>query len=213
MSITYHSETVRRETLHTVSLVAPHLATGSAVLDIGCGSGYVARELAQRGHAVQGVDIVDVRRVDTGPFALFDGVMLPFEDGRFDMVMLNFVLHHVPDEKKIALLRQAMRVSRGGLFVLEDTPETLFDRMVSHQHGRAYRRKISSDAPFGFLTFEEWRWLFRGLGLSLIEARPLGRLCRSIAQPFARSVFVLGQPARKGEVVPLPRISVSACAG
>jgi len=49
MPIRYHSQTVRKETLHNVSLVAPHLDRGMTVLDVGCGEGYVAQELGARG--------------------------------------------------------------------------------------------------------------------------------------------------------------------
>jgi SAM-dependent methyltransferase len=195
MSIRYHSQTVRKETLHTVSLVAPHLDRGMAVLDVGCGEGYVGEELAARGVSeVWGVDILDLRRrKETGRFRLYDGQSLPFPDDAFDLVMLNFVLHHVPDEKKIALVREALRVTRGKLFILEDTPTTAFDRFVSNRHGDAYRRKIDSDAPFGFLTPAEWGWLFRGMGLEP-ESHELSRFCRSVLQPFARTAFTLRKP-------------------
>jgi SAM-dependent methyltransferase len=194
MPIRYHSQTVRKETLHTLSLVAPHLDRGMSVLDVGCGEGYVGEELGARGvREVWGVDIVDLRRNPTGAFSLYDGRTLPFGDGRFDLVMLSFVLHHVPDDLKIGLVREALRVTRGKVVILEDTPTTAFDRFVSQRHGDAYRRKIDSDAPFGFLTPAEWRWLFRGMGLEP-ESHELGRFCRSMLQPFARTVFTL----RKG---------------
>src|SRR5260221_11461803 len=99
MSVQYRSSTVRKETRHTVSLVLPHLERGMSVHDVGCGEGYVAEELAERGAVdVQGVDFMDVRRVHALPFTLYDGVLLPFADQRFDLVMLNFVLHHVPND-------------------------------------------------------------------------------------------------------------------
>jgi SAM-dependent methyltransferase len=194
MPIRYHSQTVRKETLHTVSLVAPHLDRGMTVLDVGCGEGYVGEELAARGvREVWGVDILDLRRNGQGGFRLYDGQTLPFNDDAFDLVTLNFVLHHVPDEKKIALVREALRVTRGKVFILEDTPTTAFDRFVSQRHGDSYRRKIDSDAPFGFLTPTEWRWLFRGMGLEP-ESHELSRFCRSVLQPFARTAFTLRKP-------------------
>src|SRR5579871_5711393 len=118
MPIRYHSQTVRKETLHTVSLVAPHLDRGMTVLDVGCGEGYVGEELAARGvREVWGVDILDLRRNKQGGFRLYDGVSLPFRDEAFDLVTLNFVLHHVPDERKIALVREALRVTRNKVFI------------------------------------------------------------------------------------------------
>jgi len=185
------SPTVRKETVHTVSLVMPHIGPGLSVLDVGCGEGWVAEELVRRGVGdIALVDVVDVRRRPALPFTLYDGVHLPFPDARFDVAMLNFVLHHVPDERKVALLREALRVARRTVFILEDTTVTPLDRFVSRRHGEAYRRKIASDAPFGFLTRSEWAWLFRGMGVQA-ESRPLGRFCRSVLQPFARAAFVL----------------------
>lgn len=161
------------------------------MLDVGCGEGYVLDELLARGVTdVQGVDIVDVRRNKDYPFRLYDGLTLPFPDRSFDVVVLSFVLHHVPDDRKLALLEEALRVSRGKVVVVEDTPTTAFDRVMNRRHGESYRRKIGSHASFGFLTEGEWRWLFRGMGLEP-EARPLSRFCRSILQPFARTLFVL----------------------
>jgi ubiquinone/menaquinone biosynthesis C-methylase UbiE len=194
MSVRYRSRTVKSETHHTVSLVHPHLETGTSVLDVGCGEGHVLAELKSRGAGeIYGVDIVDLRGDRTLPFQLYDGVTLPFPDRRFDLVLLSFVLHHVPDERKLPLLREALRVSRGKVFIVEDTPSTSIDRVFSHRHGEAYRRKIGSHAPFGFLTAGEWRWLFRGMGVEA-ETRPLSRFCRSLLQPFARTMFVLRKP-------------------
>jgi ubiquinone/menaquinone biosynthesis C-methylase UbiE len=193
MPVRYRSKTVKKETLQTVSLLLPHLEPGASVLDIGCGEGYVLDELAARGvTGVQGVDIVDIRRNKEHGFRLYDGQTLPFPDRSFDLVVLSFVLHHVPDDKKLVLLEEALRVSRAKVVVVEDTPSTAFDRLMNHRHGESYRRKIGSAAAFGFLTEGEWRWLFRGMGLEP-EMHPLSRFCRSIIQPFARTAFVLAR--------------------
>jgi ubiquinone/menaquinone biosynthesis C-methylase UbiE len=194
MDIHYRSQTVRKETLHTVSLALAHLQPGQSVLDVGCGEGYVLEELAQRGMAISGVDIVDLRRNRSYPFRLYDGQTLPFPDRSFDLVMLSFVLHHVPNERKLSLLREVLRVARRSVFIVEDTPATALDWVASERHGHAYRKRIGSTASFGFLTAGEWRWLFRGMGFEP-ELRPLSRFCRSILQPFARTAFLLSKTA------------------
>jgi len=190
--IEYPSRTVEKETLHTVSLIEPTLKGCRSVLDVGCGAGYVTRELERRfGGEVWAVDIGDFRQARTPRFSLYDGIRLPFEDGRFDVVVFSFVLHHVPDVFKPLLLAEARRVARRCVFVLEDTPVTLFDRLVSWRHGRRFRRKINSDESFGFLDAPGWVRLFRLLHLPPTQVRPLSRWCRSIVQPFARTAFVL----------------------
>jgi ubiquinone/menaquinone biosynthesis C-methylase UbiE len=191
--IPFRSRTVRKETLHSVSLVLPHVSRGASVLDVGCGEGYVIDELSRQGLDAHGVDIVDIRLPRSCPFRLYDGQSLPFGDASFDLVMLSFVLHHVPDERKLRLLREAIRVSRNKVLVVEDTPTSAVDRLANRRHGETYRRKIGSTAGFGFLTREEWRWLFRGMGFEP-QLIALSRFCRSILQPFARTAFLLQGP-------------------
>jgi SAM-dependent methyltransferase len=188
----FHSRTVEKETLHTLSLVEPHLGDARSLLDVGCGSGYVAWRLAERFPGeVYAVDIGDFRRVPTPEFSLFDGLRLPFPDGQVDVLLFSFVLHHVPDVYKPLLLSEARRVARRRLIVLEDTPRNGFDRLASWCHGARFRRKIGSREGFGFLTQAEWTRLFDRMGLGSCRTEPLSRWCRSVWQPFARSLFIL----------------------
>ena len=107
------------------------------------------------------------------------------------MVVFSFVLHHVPDVFKPLLLSEARRVARRRIVIHEDTPINWIDRLVSWRHGRRFRRKIGSQESFGFLDTPAWVRLFRLLDLRPVHQRPLSRWCRSIWQPFARSLFVL----------------------
>ena len=188
----FHSRTAEKETAHTLSLLEPHLDGVGSVLDVGCGSGYVAWQLGQRfAGEVHAVDIGDFRRVPVANFAPFDGRRLPYPDGRFDLVLFSFVLHHVPDVFKPLLLAEARRVARRKLVVLEDTPRGPLDRLASWCHGHRFRRSIQSDERFGFLTDSEWTRLFGELDLRPTHVQRLSRWCRSPLQPFARSLFVM----------------------
>jgi SAM-dependent methyltransferase len=190
------SKTLAMETEHTLSLLEPHLAGCRSLLDVGCGAGYVTAELSRRfAGEVWAVDIADFRAARGPRFAVFDGIRLPFPDRHFDLVVFSFVLHHVPDVLKPLLLAEARRVARRRIFVLEDTPITWLDRLASWRHGRRFRRKIGSQETFGFLDAHGWLRLFHLLGLRPVHQRRLSRWCRSIWQPFARSVFVLERAA------------------
>lgn len=185
------SRPVQRDVNHTLSLLLPHIATSDAVLDIGCGEAYVTAGIARRAPDTWGADIVDLRRAHVPHFLPYDGLTLDVPDQRFDVVVLSFVLHHVPNELKPKLVGEARRVCKRTLLVLEDTPRNAFDRWTSNRHGESYRKKIGSDAPFGFYTQTEWEQFFTREKFEVCESRTLSRLCRDPFQPYARSFFVL----------------------
>lgn len=103
---------------------------GLRVLEVGCGTGVVARDLAARvgptGH-VTGVDpthvLIDVadrlraeHGLDNASFAVEDGRTLPFSDAAFDLTAAITVLCHVPERTDV--LREMVRVTRPGGMVL-----------------------------------------------------------------------------------------------
>lgn len=83
---------------------------GKAVLDVGCGNGYVLANYARLGARVSGVDItraaIDLSRQRfalsglNGDFQVANAEQLPFPDGVFDCVCSMGVLHHTPDTAK-----------------------------------------------------------------------------------------------------------------
>jgi ubiquinone/menaquinone biosynthesis C-methylase UbiE len=184
------SRAVRHDVDHTLSLLVPHIEPGDSVLDIGCGSSYVTAAIAERNADTWGVDIVDTRLAPLANFALYDGLTIDFPDRRFDVVVLAFVLHHVPNELKAKLVGEARRVCRRSVLVLEDTPRTAFDRFFSQRHGEKFRKSIGSTADFGFYTQTEWEAFFDREQLDVVDSQRLGRFCRDWFQPYARSFFV-----------------------
>ncbi len=187
----YPPGTLAYVTAHTLSYLRPALEPTSSVLDVGCGEGWMCAELAAAGHRVTGVDIVDVRRTELPSFQLWNGEVLPFADESYDVVALVFVLHHLPNRLKPTLLREARRVARRRLFVLEDTPRTPLDRLAGWLHGREHRRKIGSRADFGYYTQREWERLFPEHGLTVARSSRVPRLERLWWRPWARSAFIL----------------------
>jgi len=103
---------------------------GQRVLDVGCGTGVVTRDLARRvgpAGSATGVDPTQVfvevaerlrvkQGLDNACFAVQDGRSLPFADATFDLVTAITVLCHVPD--RADMLREMARVTRPGGTVL-----------------------------------------------------------------------------------------------
>ena len=99
------------------------LADGARVLEVGCGTGAVARSLAVRPGVgeVVGLDPSPVfvqhaqeiaAGVDNLAFVVGGGTALPFDDGAFDAVIFHTVLSHIPQAG--TALAEAARVTAAG---------------------------------------------------------------------------------------------------
>jgi ubiquinone/menaquinone biosynthesis C-methylase UbiE len=93
---------------------------GTRVLDVACGSGWLSRQMAQRGLQVTGADIMPPICTEDTPvnlvFCLADVTKLPFADKSFDTVVCAHTLEHILDINKA--LSEVRRVCRQRLIVV-----------------------------------------------------------------------------------------------
>jgi ArsR family transcriptional regulator len=128
-----------------IDALAVHSAieSGSVVVDVGTGTGFVASGLAPLAHTVVGVDsspamlaVADsnVAALGLGNVVLTDGAVeaLPLADESVDAAVSNMVLHHAPDPA--AMLAEMARVVRpGGVVAITDAVEHDYEWMRVEQ--------------------------------------------------------------------------------
>jgi SAM-dependent methyltransferase len=109
---------------------AERFAPGRRLLDLGCGTGYGAAELANVARSVIGIDVAaDAVNYASAHYpqcryVTASAAQIPFAPGSFDLITAFEVIEHLTDWRN--LLRDARRVlAPGGVFVVS-TPNRLY---------------------------------------------------------------------------------------
>ena len=141
---------------------------GGEALEVGCGAGFASAHLADRYRMrVVGTD-AEADRIETArkknpegerlSFAVADAAALPFEEGRFDLVLAQNVFHHVSDWKAVA--DEVARVLKSrGLFLFSDIKGT----------GAATRAVCGVGKDHGFRDTDEMVERLRASGLEVVH--------------------------------------------
>jgi 2-polyprenyl-3-methyl-5-hydroxy-6-metoxy-1,4-benzoquinol methylase len=113
------------------AIVDHHVATGECVLDLGCGTGELARHMAAAGLRVTACDISTEmlsRAATSDPGGAVNWVqldpgwrVLPFDSAAFHIVVAASVLEYVDDPARV--LSECARVVRPGSMVLCTVPD------------------------------------------------------------------------------------------
>jgi ubiquinone/menaquinone biosynthesis C-methylase UbiE len=147
-----------------------HAAEAKEVLNIGCGIGvgvaYIARKFGCR---VVGVDISEKmiawsrlrareeKVEEKVEFQVADVLGMPFEDDRFDAVIVESVLGFVEDKQRA--IRECIRVAKPGGYI--GLNESFWTKEPSPEFVLLARDSIGGNIP----TREEWQMFWESCGL------------------------------------------------
>jgi len=148
---------IRARNRRQADMLAGHLDRGESILDVGCGTGYLANRLADLyGVDPTGVDIRDARALPIA-FSSYDGTSLPFPDNSFDHIVLSYVLHHADDP--LALARECHRIARSSVIVFEELPYSRPGKLLLTFHVALFARYYSIGRPGSAAYHSALAWL------------------------------------------------------
>jgi len=177
-----HSAVIAR--FVTDFLAAHGAGRGGELLDVGTGPARIPIALcrADRHFKILGVDLagpmLDLARrnaaeaelTDRIRFARGDAKNLPFPDGRFEAVVSNTIIHHLPDPV-VALKEMVRLVAPGGTLMIRDlarpSDATALDALVDLHAANELvaARNMLRDSLRASLNLDEIRALVVGLGM------------------------------------------------
>ena len=157
------------------ALLAINRVPAERVLELGCGSGILLKELKARSRFVVGFDVspdmMQMARPLGAPLVTGNGSVLPFRDASFDLVSCRGVLHHLPDVP--AALREIHRVLRpGGELILSEPSNDWW--LVRFARELMYRLSDRFDEDDEGFRSKPFRALLHSLGFGDVRMERFG---------------------------------------
>jgi len=159
-------------------------------LDVGGGKGSLGQLLGPRttaevrrlfgGAAARPIAYDCVDPVESATCPRFDGSTLIHAAASRDVVSFVFVLHHASG-RTVSLLEHAKRISRRYVVVMEDL------QGETHRHAKM---QFAHEWQGQFRSDEEWRALFRLVGMRVVHHTPIPQTC-AWGYHLPRALFVL----------------------
>ena len=173
------------------SLVAPFLEPSWTVLDVGAGAGILSSRVAASSGATITLCDVHPRSVRGKTYLpMTSPTLLPCEDDAYDAVMMLFVLHHMESfEQQEQLLREALRVARRRLVILEDTAVGRLERLANRGWDYILNAPFGVPTPFTFRSTSAWQEIVERTGFRVMHTQ-IFRGTWPILRTYTQTVLV-----------------------
>jgi SAM-dependent methyltransferase len=190
-----------------VRMLTSDLRPGMEVLEPGCGTAYLTRELARTGAAITAIDIspelLEMARgrchESSVSFEIGNAYALNYSNNSFDAVVGSSVLHHLVIERALGELH---RVLRPGGVIRFTEPNMLNPQIAIQKNVPAVKRRLG-DSP-DETAFFRWRLarLLRERGFRQVQITPFDFLHPRLPAGIISVIEALG-----GLLEELPLIS------
>lgn len=183
----FRNEVITSE--NTFQYLKDHLTVSDFVLDVGTGTGLVAdliRKKIKCGIFV--IDVFNLNRTKT-PILTYDGKNIPFCNNTFSAVLCCFVLHHT--EYQELVIKEMKRVTSSKIYIFEDIPITIVDKIMLKIHDLRSRVKYNSK-KLQFRRIEEWKEIFKKYDLQIERIIVINK-SRQWWNPVSRRLFILNK--------------------
>lgn len=132
---------------YEIGKVLEHFPPGATVLEIGGGTGWQAKRLADRGFAVTSIDVPssNYRDAQVFPVQIYDGKTFPFEESTFDLVFSSNVLEHITDLDQ--LHRESRRVLKADGYCVHVMPTAVWRFWTSIAHYVEMMQRLGALLP------------------------------------------------------------------
>ena len=147
------------EDLNRVMPLITNFIKNKKILDVGCGSGLSAKFIAKKVPCqISLLDIEDLRnnKAKIFPFTLGSAENLPFKNNSFDIIYIQFVLHHL-QINPVNVLKEAYRVARYNTIIIEEiiTDEIEIKKAMEKDQEKNDLLNLHSSYPIQKFFWEE----------------------------------------------------------
>ena len=159
------------------------LLRGKSVLDVGCGPftyGYDTKLPS----SIAGIDLSPQFVQSMGArdpnnfYMVASAAKIPYADKSFDVSMLRYILHHIPDYTE-NILREVARVTRGKILIIDHIrSEFFFQRMIQTAYWTVF------DGGYHYFSIREWDRLLAPFTVTTFRrtGKMFGNICQIILQ-------------------------------